>query len=68
MLICNLQKILDEKKITQTKLAEMTKIKQCSISNLCANKKSRIGFDLILKICVALDIDNLDEMFEIIED
>ena len=68
MLRCNLQEVLDEKKITQTELSEMTGIAQGSISKLCANKKSRLGFDTILKICEALDINDLDELFSIIED
>lgn len=68
MLICNLQKILDEKGITQTELSKKANMTQCSISHLYANKKSRVGFDTILKICAALDIDDIDEMFSIVED
>ena len=51
---------LEKRGKTQYWLAKKTGIAQSTLSNLCANKTSKIDFLVLQKICNALDCDVTD--------
>ncbi len=66
MMIKNhLSRILGERRWTQTKLAEMTRIRKSTIGDLYNEIAERISFDQLDRICEALGCD-LSELLEYI--
>lgn len=51
---------LEKRGRTQYWLAKETGIAQSTLSNLCANKTSKVDFLVLQKICNALDCDITD--------
>ena len=52
-----LNKTLENRKISQYKLAKDTGIAASTLNNLCNNKTSSIQFSVLYKICDALDCE-----------
>lgn len=63
----NLSRILGERRITQSELAQKAELTQNTISAVYNEKWKQISKDTILKICTALDID-ISDLFEIVRD
>ena len=55
-----LKETLEKQGKSQYWLAKETGISQSTLSNLCANKTSKIDFLVLQKICNALDCDITD--------
>ena len=55
-----LKETLEKQGKSQYWLAKETGISQSTLSNLCANKTSKIDFLVLQKICNALDCDVTD--------
>lgn len=55
-----LNKTLENRKISQYKLAKDTGIAASTLNNLCNNKTSSIQFSVLDKICDALDCEVSD--------
>lgn len=56
--------IIDERGITQEKLAEMTGVRRASISEICRHQNKAINRDHIVRIAEALDIKDISELIE----
>lgn len=67
MIKMRLHILLAEKRITQSELAKITKIRQPTISNYCSDKAISIKLEHINKICNALDCQPCD-LFEFTKD
>jgi DNA-binding Xre family transcriptional regulator len=63
-----LQRILDERKITQKQLSKMTEIRAAAISELCNNQRTTINKEHLSKIADALDIVDIGELIELKKD
>ncbi|MBC8233370.1 helix-turn-helix transcriptional regulator [bacterium] len=63
----NLSRILGERRITQSELAEKAGLAKATIRAVYYDTWKQLGRDTIKKICAALDID-ISEMFEIVGD
>ena len=50
-----LSAVLGEKRIKQTKLSEMTGISKTTINSLYNDKVTKVSYDILNKICKALD-------------
>ncbi|MHA7582056.1 helix-turn-helix domain-containing protein [Paenibacillus vandeheii] len=59
-----LDKVLSEKDITQTKLSALTGIRQATISDICRNARQEISFPVLEKIAAALDITDISELIQ----
>ena len=55
-----LKETIEKQRKSQYWLAKETGIAQSTLSNLCANKTSKIDFLVLQKICNALDCDITD--------
>lgn len=62
-----LKDVLIKRKISQKQLAEMSGLRPNVISEIINNHRTTINKEHLVKICVALGIDKLDEILEIIE-
>ena len=58
-----LKETLEKQGKSQYWLAKETGIAQSTLSNLCANKTSKIDFLVLQKICNALDCDITDIIY-----
>ncbi|MEK4403424.1 helix-turn-helix transcriptional regulator [Sporosarcina sp. FSL K6-6792] len=56
----HLQRLLDEKDISQRKLAELTGIKQPTINKMCQNTLLHFPLDSLEKICIVLECEITD--------
>lgn len=63
-LVCNIEKILNNRDKSLYWLANISNISYPTIYNLAKNKNDSIRFDTIVKICSALDC-TLNELFTI---
>ncbi|WP_405168322.1 helix-turn-helix domain-containing protein [Paenibacillus sp. FSL H3-0286] len=54
--------VMKERGITQTKLSELTGIRQATISDICRNARQEISFPVLEKIGEALDIKDLSQL------
>lgn len=55
MVKLNLRSLLNDKRMTQSQLASITKIRPSTICDICNNSSSFLKLDNIDKICKALD-------------
>lgn len=60
-----LRELIDERGITQTKLAEMTSLRPAVISNLCRGFVERICLTHIERIASALHITDINEIIRL---
>lgn len=67
MIRIRLQEILDEREISQKQLAELTKLRPTTISELCNNIRSTINREHLEKVMIALEIESIAEIIEYIE-
>ncbi|MUG71783.1 MULTISPECIES: helix-turn-helix domain-containing protein [Paenibacillus] len=56
-----LKEILRERKMTQRQLAELTGLRQSTISSICKNQVDRIYLNTLAIICAKLDI-SIDQL------
>jgi putative transcriptional regulator len=63
MLLCRLQDIMEERKISQKQISQITKIRTQTIANLRNNKIKQIPVDVAEKLCEFLDC-NIGDLFE----
>ncbi|OME55096.1 helix-turn-helix domain-containing protein [Paenibacillus odorifer] len=68
MIRIKLQKIIDERGITQKQLSELSKLRPTTISELCNNIRTSINREHLEKVMIALDIKEISEVIEYIED
>ncbi|MGN7354431.1 helix-turn-helix domain-containing protein [Paenibacillus amylolyticus] len=59
-----LDKVLSEKDITQTKLSALTGIRQATISDICRNARQEISFPVLEKIAAALEITDISKLIQ----
>ena len=65
-IICNLEKIMADKKITQKKLGELTGIHHTSLKKLRESRASKFDANTLIALCSTLNI-KLSELLEIVE-
>lgn len=63
MIKCNLQSILDDKGISQRKLALALDCRYNTINDLCRNKTKHLPLQLLDDICTYLNIDISDILY-----
>ena len=65
-----LKDLLEEKKITQKKLSEMSGVRESTISDIVRGTRTVINFEHLSKIAEALEISDIREIinFEITKD
>ncbi|OZQ66039.1 transcriptional regulator [Paenibacillus sp. VTT E-133280] len=68
MIRIKLQKIIDERGITQKQLSEFSKLRPTTISELCNNLRTSINREHLEKVMIALGIKEISEIIEYIED
>ncbi|MBR3952023.1 MAG: helix-turn-helix transcriptional regulator [Oscillospiraceae bacterium] len=62
-----LKEILEEKEITQKKLAEMAGIRESTVSDIVRGTRTVINFEHLGKIATALDIDDIRKIIDLEE-
>ena len=62
-----LGKILKDKDMTQKELAELSGLRANAISEIVNNQRSTINKEHLMKICDALEIDDISELIEIVK-
>lgn len=62
MILCNLEKILDERRLSVLKLAEKAGLSRTAINPLYHNTGTAVHFETIDKLCKTLNV-TLDELF-----
>lgn len=67
MIHVRLKEILDERKLTQKQLSEMTNIKQATISEIANDQRSTINKKHLETIIDTLEITDISEIIEIIK-
>lgn len=67
MIKVNIAEILEDQEKTMYWLAEYTEISYPAIHRLTANKTKSISFDLLERICLALDV-GIEDILEIVPD
>ncbi|MCI2788743.1 MULTISPECIES: helix-turn-helix domain-containing protein [Staphylococcus] len=61
-----LKDLLSEKKMTQKGLAEITKIRESTISDIIRGNRTVLNFNHISRIASALEIEDIRELMEFI--
>lgn len=64
-LIMKLKYLLSEKKMTQKRLAEITKIRESTISDIIRGSRTVLNFNHISRIASALEIEDIRELMEL---
>ena len=62
-----LKEVLQERNMTQLELVKLTGLRSAVVSELCNNQRMSIKKDHITKICVALDINDIRDILELVE-
>ncbi len=65
--ICNLQKMMDEKGLNIAQLSRLIGITQNTIRNYVQNRFNRIDCEIAIKLCSYFDV-SFGEMFEIVKE
>lgn len=60
-----LKEILEERRIEQKELAEMTGLSTRTVSQLCSGKMKRYPREALIKIIHALEIEDANELFKV---
>ena len=60
-----LKELLDERGIKQKELAEMTGIRESTISDICRGSRTVMNFEHISKIAEVLNIDDIRMLIEL---
>lgn len=61
------KELLEEKGITQKKLAEMAGVRESTISDIVRGTRTVINFEHLGKIATALEINNIREIIDLEE-
>lgn len=64
-LIIKLKYLLNEKKMTQKELSEITKIRESTISDIIRGSRTVLNFDHISRIASALEIHDIRDLMEL---
>lgn len=59
-----LKEVMEERELTQSKLAEMTGIRQAAISEIVNNRRDTINKAHLETICKTLEITSFDDILE----
>lgn len=62
-----LAEILKERGLTQTRLAEISGVRQASISSMVRNNTAMLSLEMMAKIMKALEINSVDELLEYVD-
>ena len=62
-----LKEILKERNMTQAQLAALANIRPSAVSNLCRNYVDRVAIEHIEKICNALALESVSDLFELVD-
>ena len=68
MIRLKLDKIIADKNISMYKLHIMTGVRPNTVSDLVNNRAKQWSPELLDKVCKALEISDVNDLFEIIED
>ena len=58
------KELLDERNITQKKLAQISGIRESTISDIVRGTRTVINFEHLSKIAEALEIDNISQLID----
>lgn len=58
--------LLEEKNMTQKKLAELSGIRESTISDIVRGTRTVINFEHLARIAEALELENISEIMELI--
>lgn len=58
--------LLKDRKMTQAELAKLSEVRPNAISNLCRGYVDRISIEHIEKLCEALQLKDVSELFELV--
>ena len=58
------KELLEERNITQKKLAQISGIRESSISDIVRGTRTVINFEHLSKIAEALEIDNISQLID----
>ena len=58
------KELLEERNITQKKLAQISGIRESTISDIVRGTRTVINFEHLCKIAVALEIDNISQLID----
>lgn len=58
------KELLEERRITQKKLAQMSGIRESTISDIVRGTRTVINFEHLSKIAEALEIDNISQLID----
>ena len=61
------KELLEEREITQKKLAQMSGIRESTISDIVRGTRTVINFEHLSKVAEALEIDNISQLIDIEE-
>ena len=64
MIRLRLQEVLNERHISQKKLAELTGIRQATISEICRGAKQGMNFKHMAKIAKVLEVKDIRELVD----
>ncbi len=62
-----LKELLEEREIKQKKLAEMTGIRESTISDICRGSRTVMNFEHIAKIAEVLKIKDIGTLIELVQ-
>lgn len=62
-----LKDILVERDMTQKQLAELADVSESTVSSLCNGRVYAFSSDVALKICQALSLGSIDDLFEVVD-
>ena len=62
-----LKELLDERGITQKKLAEMAGMRESTVSDIVRGTRTVINFEHLAKIATALEIDDIRKIIDLEE-
>ncbi len=63
-----LKDLLEERNIKQKDLAQMTQIRESTISDICRGTRTVMNFEHIAKIAEVLEIDDIRVLIELTKD
>lgn len=61
----HVKELLEEKGITQKKLAEMAGVRESTISDIVRGTRTVINFEHLGKIATALDVDDIRKLIDL---
>lgn len=64
MIIVKLKSVLIERNITQKELAEMTKLRRATISEISRGQRGSINIEHLEKIAIALKITKISDLID----